>query len=74
MLFRSLPVVARSRVGIAVDLVAASAVERLPAAQCCSYLGVELPLIAIAPFEASAPAKLRAVARALAVGHAVVAA
>ena len=70
----ALPVVARSRVGIAVDLVAASAVERLPAAQCCSYLGVELPLIAIAPFEASAPAKLRAVARALAVGHAVVAA
>lgn len=70
----ALPVVARSRVGIAVDLVAASAVERLPAAQRCSYLGVELPLIAIAPFEASAPAKLRAVARALAVGHAVVAA
>lgn len=68
----ALPSVQRSRVGVAVDLVAASAVERLPAAQRCSYLGVELPLIALAPFEASAPAKLRAVARALAVGHAMV--
>ncbi len=68
----AVPSVSRSRVGVAVDLVAASAVERLPAGQRCSYLGVELPLIAIAPFEASAPAKLRAVARALAAGHAVV--
>lgn len=67
----TMPAVSRSRVGIAVDLVAASAVERLPARQTCSYLGVELPLIAIAPFEASAPAKLRAAAHALAVGHAV---
>ncbi len=66
-----MPAVARSPVGVAVDLVAASAVERLPAGQRCTYLGVELPLIAVAPFEASAPAKLRAVARALAVGHAV---
>jgi HPr kinase/phosphorylase len=63
--------VSRSRVGIAVDLVTASAVERLPKGQRCSYLGVELPLIAVAPFEASAPAKLRAVARALAAGQAV---
>ncbi len=68
----AMPAVSRSRVGVAVDLVASSAVERLPAGQRCSYLGVELPLIAIAPFEASAPAKLRAVARALAAGHAVV--
>lgn len=67
----AMPNVSRSRIGVAVDLVAASAVERLPAGQRCSYLGVELPLIAVAPFEASAPAKLRAVARALAVGQAV---
>ena len=67
----ALPSVSRSRVGIAVDLVEASAVERLPTGQRCSYLGVELPLIAIAPFEASAPAKLRALAHALAVGRAI---
>jgi len=67
----TLPAVQRSRVGMAVDLVEASTIERLPAGPRCSYLGVELPLIAIAPFEASAPAKLRAVAHALAVGRAV---
>lgn len=67
----TLPSVTRTRVGVAVDLVDASSVERLPPRQRCAYLGVDLPLIAVAPFEASAPAKLRAVARALAVGRLV---
>jgi HPr kinase/phosphorylase len=67
----TLPSVARSRVGVAVDLVDASSVERLPLGLRCSYLGVDLPLIAVAPFEASAPAKLRALAQALAVGRPV---
>lgn len=61
----SFPAVARSRVRLAVDLVAPAEVERLPEARRCSYLGIELPLIAIAPFESSAAAKLRAAATAL---------
>jgi len=65
----TLPSVARSRLGLAVDLVDAASVERLPLSQRCSYLGVDLPLIAVAPFEASAPAKLRAAVRALATGR-----
>lgn len=65
----TLPSVARARVGMAVDLVDPSSVERLPKGQRCSYLGIDLPLIAVAPFEASAPAKLRAAARALVAGR-----
>ena len=65
----SLPNVSRSRVGLAVDLLPASAIERLPAAQHCAYLGVELPLIALAPFECSASAKLRMAAREAARGR-----
>lgn len=65
----SFPALARSHVRMAVDLVPASAVERLPESRHCSYLGIELPLIALAPFEASAPAKLRAAATALVRGQ-----
>jgi serine kinase of HPr protein (carbohydrate metabolism regulator) len=42
-----------------VDLVAPQHVERLPEARRETILGVSLPVIALAPFEASAPAKLR---------------
>ncbi|HEX6442847.1 MAG TPA: HPr kinase/phosphatase C-terminal domain-containing protein [Stellaceae bacterium] len=41
------------------DLVPAETIERLPAARLEQILGLELPLIAIAPFEASAVAKFR---------------
>jgi serine kinase of HPr protein (carbohydrate metabolism regulator) len=41
-----------------VDLVAPEAVERLPEPRCETILGLSIPLIALAPFEASAPAKL----------------
>jgi serine kinase of HPr protein (carbohydrate metabolism regulator) len=67
----AMPAVWRSPVGMAVDLVETAAVERLPPGQRCSYLGVQLPLVALAPFEASAPAKLRALAHALAAARAV---
>lgn len=41
------------------DLVASQHVERLPEPRCETIFGLEIPLVAIAPFEASAPAKLR---------------
>jgi serine kinase of HPr protein (carbohydrate metabolism regulator) len=47
------------------DLVASETVERLPPARREPVLGCEVPLVAIAPFEASAAAKLRAALRAL---------
>ena len=58
------PFVARSRVDLVVDLVAGDAVERLPQPERSTCAGVELRRICIAPFEASACAKIR-----LAVGH-----
>ncbi len=41
------------------NLVAPDQVERLPRPAMCELEGIELPRIALAPFEASAPAKLR---------------
>lgn len=49
----------RTKVTLVVDLVAPEAVDRLPDAQCCTYLGREVPRLALAAFEASAPAKIR---------------
>jgi serine kinase of HPr protein (carbohydrate metabolism regulator) len=50
-----------------VDLVSSAAVERLPESRFEAVLGLAIPLIALAPFEASAAAKLRLARRALAV-------
>jgi serine kinase of HPr protein (carbohydrate metabolism regulator) len=44
---------------LVVDLVPSSAVERLPEPAWCRFFGYDIPLLALAPFEASAPAKLR---------------
>ncbi len=44
---------------LAVDLVRPEAVERLPAGRTVDLLGLAIPLLSLAPFEASAPAKLR---------------
>jgi serine kinase of HPr protein (carbohydrate metabolism regulator) len=44
---------------LAVDLVAPADVERLPKARETVLLGVALPVLNLAPFEASAPAKVR---------------
>ena len=51
-------VVARAPVTLLVDLVSPERLERLPEPAHESLLGVELPVVALAPFEASAPAKL----------------
>ncbi len=50
------------------DLVAPGEVERVPQRGCETVLGVSVALIALAPFEASAAAKLRLLRRALAAG------
>jgi len=46
-------------VALLVELVAPDAVERMPEPQRRELLGVSLPVLALAPFQASAPAKLR---------------
>jgi HPr kinase/phosphorylase len=48
------------------ELVVAGDIERMPEPQFEMILGLTLPLVALAPFEASAPAKLRLLRRALA--------
>ena len=52
-------IAAEAPVGLIVDLVAADAVERLPEPQRETILGIEIARARLAPFEASAPAKLR---------------
>lgn len=52
--------------GLVVDLVPGEAVERLPEARLCEILGFSLPWRALAPFEPSAPAKIRLAMRSLA--------
>lgn len=59
---------AEAPVVLIVDLVAPDAVERLPDPRQERLLGVAFPLIALAPFEASAVAKLRLALRAF-TGH-----
>jgi len=51
--------VVRAPVALLVDLAHPARIERLPEFASEIALGVELPLIALAPFEASASAKLR---------------
>jgi len=53
------PTVPSALVRLVIDLVALDRVERLPEPQFCDYLQCSLPLLALAPFEASAPAKIR---------------
>jgi HPr kinase/phosphorylase len=55
---------AAAPVALVADLVAADRVERLPERRRARILGLALPLIAVAPFEAAAAAKLRLALRA----------
>ena len=56
-----------AEVALLVDLVAPARVERMPAPAREAVLGIDLPVLALAPLEASAAAKLRlALARAAA--------
>lgn len=48
----------QAEVTLAVNLVAPSAVERLPEPATREWLGISVPLMRLAPFEASAPLKL----------------
>jgi HPr kinase/phosphorylase len=54
-----LDALAEAPVALVVDLVLAETIERLPARRCETILGLALPLIRVAPFEASVTAKLR---------------
>lgn len=51
--------VKHATLALAVDLVRPDQIERLPEPEWVELLGVTLPLIRLAPFEISAPAKLR---------------
>jgi RNase adaptor protein for sRNA GlmZ degradation len=62
------PAEAAAPVALVADLVAADAVERLPEPARETILGIEIARVALAPFEVSAPAKLR-LALARAAGH-----
>ena len=54
------------------DLVPPDKIERLPQPAHCTIEGIELPRIAVTPFEVSAPAKLRMTCAMLARGEALV--
>ncbi len=54
-----LDALAEAPVALIVDLVPTEKIERLPARHSETILGLAFPLIAVAPFEASAAAKLR---------------
>ena len=56
--------VAAAPLALLVDLVPPAEIERLPEGRCEEVLGLNVPVIALAPFEASAPAKLRLACRA----------
>ena len=55
----TLPYVSPATVSIVVDLVAPEELDRLPEAKCVELLGQQVRQISLAPFEASAPAKVR---------------
>jgi HPr kinase/phosphorylase len=60
-----LAAVADMPLALVVDLVPAGTIDRLPEARTEPILGIAVPVLAIAPFEASAPIKLRAALGAL---------
>jgi HPr kinase/phosphorylase len=62
----ALPSVASVPLRLVVDLMPSAEIERMPLPRDCQYLGCGIPLVALAPFEASAPAKLRLALRGLA--------
>jgi len=61
-----LDALAEAPVWLIADLVPAAGIERLPPRRAETILGIAVPLIEIAPFEASAAAKLRLALRVLA--------
>lgn len=59
----TLPAVVRAPLILVVDLVPPEQVPRLPEPGRWSHAGVSIPLIVLAPFEASTPAKVRLAVR-----------
>jgi HPr kinase/phosphorylase len=55
----AVPAVERAWLRLVVDLVCEEAIERLPEPRSCEFEGLRFPVLALAPFAASAPAKLR---------------
>ena len=55
----TLPYVSSATVSMVVDLVAPEEIERLPETECVELLGQQVRQVSLAPFEASAPAKVR---------------
>jgi len=66
----AVPSVASAPLRLVVDLMPSEEIERMPLPRECRYLGRSFPLVALAPFEASAPAKLRLALRSLALAPA----
>lgn len=64
----TVPSVAAALLRLVVDLMPAADIERMPLPRECDLLGCTVPAIALAPFEASAPAKLRLALRSIARG------
>jgi HPr kinase/phosphorylase len=60
--FVSLPHAGPATLGLVADLQPGLTPERLPAPATAGYLGLELPLVVLDPFQVSAAAKLRLVA------------
>ena len=61
----------RAELVLVVDLVAPDRVERLSEPALCRLEGIDVPCLALTPFEASAPAKLRLACAMLARGQAL---
>jgi serine kinase of HPr protein (carbohydrate metabolism regulator) len=51
--------VRRAPLALVMDMLPVEQIERFPEFGRCSYLGVDVPLLGLAPFEASAAAKVR---------------
>ena len=53
------PSIRRGPLSLVMDLVPSEQIHRFPDPRLCRYLGIDVPLLNIAPFEASAVAKVR---------------
>ena len=58
-IMRMVDVPAEARIALVADMTEPHAIDRLPGQRHCDIDGVSLPWLMLAPFEASAPAKLR---------------
>lgn len=63
-----LPPLASTRLGLVVDLVPAEKIERMPGPHSEDVVGIALPVLKLAPFEAAAAAKVRLAANMVARG------